>query len=201
MNDERARSVWAVLPVKAFARGKSRLGQVLTDPARTAFARELFDHVVSTIAAAPSIHGTIVITDDEQVAERARALSLEIVRDPPAAKLADVVDAGMRAALARGASAALVCMADLPRMTASDVESVVSALRMHPAVVVPDLHEAGTNVLGMAPPLAFPSCFGHRDSFQRHLARAAQNGFTPEVLRLHGLCFDVDGPEDLARIA
>jgi 2-phospho-L-lactate guanylyltransferase len=192
--------VWAVVPVKAFGRGKSRLGEVLTDPLRTAFARGLFEHVVGVLRAAPMIAGVLVVTDDDDVATRARELGLSVERDPAQAKLAQVVDAGMAAVRARGGSAALVCMADLPHLTVADVEQVVAALNDHAVVLAPDLHELGTNVLCVGPAGAFPSCFGQHDSFAQHLAKAHAHGLSTRVLSLRGLCFDVDGPADLAQL-
>jgi 2-phospho-L-lactate guanylyltransferase len=197
---DRARAVWAVLPVKAFARGKSRLGGVLSDPARSAFARGLFDHVTAMLSAAPRIAGIVVVTDDAEVRARAAERGLVVVADPEERTLAAVVDRGLCEVQSLGGSAALVCMADLPRLAPAEVEGVIDALLEHAVVVVPDLVEAGTNVLCIAPPQAFPSCFGRADSFVQHLARARQHGYAPFTLRLPGLSFDVDGPEDLQRL-
>jgi 2-phospho-L-lactate guanylyltransferase len=197
---DRARAVWAVLPVKAFARGKSRLGGVLSDPLRAAFARDLFDHVVSALSAVPRIRGIVVVTDDHEVGERARQQGLTVVADPEERTLAAVVDRGLDEVRRLGGSAALVCMADLPRLVSAEVEAVIDALGEHAVVVVPDLAEAGTNVLCTAPPLAFPSRFGRADSFVQHLAQARSHGHEPLTLRLPGLAFDVDGPEDLERL-
>jgi 2-phospho-L-lactate guanylyltransferase len=196
----RAGAVWAVLPVKAFARGKSRLGTVLSDPLRAAFARGLFDHVVATLREVPRLSGVVVVTADAEVRERARASGLTVVVDPAEPTLAAVVDRGLLEVRELGGSAALVCMADLPRLSVADVEAVIEALDEHAVVVVPDLAEAGTNVLCMAPPLAFASCFGRADSFAQHLARAQEHGIAARVLRRPGLSFDVDGPEDLERL-
>jgi 2-phospho-L-lactate guanylyltransferase len=197
---ERASAVWAVLPVKAFSRGKSRLGVVLSDPLRAAFARSLFDHVIAAMGAAPRLRGIVVVTDDDEVAAHARAKGLVVVPDPEERTLSAVVNRGLGEVRNLGGSAALVCMADLPRLAAAEIEAVIDALVEHAVVVVPDLVDAGTNVLCIAPPQAFPSCFGRADSFVRHLARAREHGYAPLTLRLPGLSFDVDGPEDLERL-
>lgn len=193
--------VWAVVPVKAFARGKSRLGGVLADATRTAFARGLFDHVATTLKAAPSVRKIVVVTSDSLVAERASHHGLHVVEDPPEPGLARVVDRGRAEAEARGAGATLVCMSDLPHLSVSEIEAVIEALREAAVVVVPDLADAGTNVLATAPAFAMPSCFGNPDSFVRHLGTAARHGLVARTLRLPGLCFDVDGPEDLERLS
>jgi 2-phospho-L-lactate guanylyltransferase len=193
---ERASAVWAVVPVKGFARGKSRLGSVLTDSSRAEFARELFAHVTGVLHGEPRITGVLVLTDDDTVAEAARGGGLAVLRDS-ADTLSEIVDGGLREVQSRGASAALVCMADLPRLRAADVVAIVDALTESEVVVVPDLEAAGTNALCMAPPTRMPSCFGHADSFQRHMRATAQAGAGLTVLRLRSVCFDVDGPEDL----
>ena len=201
MTHARAEAVWAVLPVKAFARGKSRLGGVLSDPVRTAFARGLFEHVAAVLKEAPRVRGVVVVSDDAEVRARAEALGFVTVTDPVATGLAAVVDHGVAEARARAASATFVCMADLPRLQVTEIEQVIDALAEHEVIVVPDLVEAGTNLLCTSPAGAFSSCFGRSDSFACHLARAREHGFAPLTLRLPGLCFDVDGPEDLERIA
>jgi 2-phospho-L-lactate guanylyltransferase len=201
MTASRTSAVWAIVPVKGFARGKSRLAEVLGDGLRGAFARSLFEHVVAVLAAVEHVAGILVITDDDEVASCARERVTAVLRDPPGASLGQVVDAALREAAARGASAALVCMADLPQLCAEDVRSVLALLELHEVVVVPDLEDAGTNVLCLSPPAAMPSCFGCGDSFRQHLHSAARHALRAAVSRAPGICFDVDEPDDLARIS
>jgi len=200
MTASRTSAVWAIVPVKGFARGKSRLGLVLGDGLRGAFARSLFEHVVEVLAAVERVAGILVITDDDEVASCARERGAAVLRDPPGAGLAQVVDAALREAAARGASAALVCMADLPQLSVDDVRGVLTLLELHEVVVAPDAAELGTNLLCLAPPAIMPSCFGRGDSFQQHLLSAQQRALSAAVSRAPGICFDVDEPDDLAHI-
>jgi 2-phospho-L-lactate guanylyltransferase (CobY/MobA/RfbA family) len=91
-------------------------------------------------------------------------------------------------------------MADLPQLSAADVQAVLALLELHEVVIVPDQEERGTNLLGLAPPAAMPSCFGTGDSFRRHLLGAEQRALRAAVSRMPGICFDVDEPDDLANI-
>ncbi len=194
-------AVWAVVPVKGFARGKSRLGSVLSDSARSAFARGLFEHVITTLLQAqPSIAGVIVVTEDDDVAATAEARGVTVLRDPEAGSLSGVVDAGLLHAHERGASAGFVCMADLPHLTVADITAVIAELAENDLVLTPDLLRAGTNVLCLAPASRMPSCFGRADSFVQHLNRAREAGLRVQVVERHGLCFDVDDPSDLEKI-
>ena len=43
-----ARSVWAVVPMKGLARGKSRLRASLSDDRREQLARDMFEHVLQS---------------------------------------------------------------------------------------------------------------------------------------------------------
>jgi 2-phospho-L-lactate guanylyltransferase len=192
--------LWAVLPAKGFGHAKSRLGEVLTDPVRAAFARGLFEHVLGTMRATTEIANVLVLTDDDEVEQLARARGARVLRDEPGGGLARIIDAGLAKVAELGAEAALVCMADLPHVSPEDLRAAAHGLLQHAVVVAPDAGEAGTNLLALKPATLFASCFGRADSFQRHLARAEEEGQQTVVLRVRGLCFDVDGPEDLEQL-
>ena len=46
---------WALIPVKGFDRGKSRLSDVLPPQERAALTRNLFEHVVRVLQESPSV--------------------------------------------------------------------------------------------------------------------------------------------------
>ncbi len=192
--------LWAVVPVKGFARAKTRLGEVLSDPVRAAFARGLLEHILAILQATPEIAQVLVLTEDDEVEALAHERGARVLRDPPGLGLASIVDGGLTKAAALGADSALVCMADLPRVSVEDFREVARRLEEYAVLVAPDAGEAGTNLLALRPATLFASCFGRVDSFQRHLARAREQGQRVLVLRSAGLCFDVDGPEDLEQL-
>jgi 2-phospho-L-lactate guanylyltransferase len=190
--------LWAVLPAKGFGRAKSRLGSVLSDPIRAAFARGLFEHVLATLQETPGLGGVLVLTDDEDVEALSQRHGSPALRDMPGTTgLAAIIDRGLAHVGAAGAGAALVCMADLPQLASADLLEVIEALRRHPVVIAPDTRGQGTNLLALCPPTRFATRFGRGDSFQQHLSEAQAQGAAVHVLRCQGLCFDVDGPEDL----
>jgi len=65
--------------------------------------------------------------------------------------------------------------------------------------LTPSKDGAGTNALLMHPPGVIRPVFG-RDSFQRHLALADQQGVSRRVIRTSGIGFDVDEPKDFRRL-
>jgi len=193
-------SVWALVPAKAFERGKSRLAPALDDAARAAFARSLFDHVLGTLSASGVVDGILVATDSPSVAAAARAHGAAVRNDAPGVTtLASVVDDGLADLAARGARTALVLMADLPRLGVDDVRVLVAAAATHDVVLVRADDERHTNALAL-PPGAMATAFGRADSFDAHLAAARAAGLRVAVVDNARVAFDVDGPDDHARM-
>ncbi len=194
-------SRWALIPVKDFERGKSRLSDVLPETERVELTRALFEHVVRVLGASPSIDSLAVVSDS--IAARAYAEeigSVGLCDAPGATGLADIVNAACKELEERGATSVLICMSDLPDLTIEDIESVCRELDAADVVLVPDLLHQGTNVIAVKPPRALPSCLGHDDSLARHLERARELGLDVSVQLRNGIGFDVDHPDDLAKL-
>ena len=190
---------WALVPVKAFGRGKSRLSTALSEAERAAFARRLLEHVLDTLTAS-RLDGILVATDSSEVSETARQRAARICWDPPdALNLATVVDRGLLELSAFGADSALVLMADLPAIEPDDVHAVLALLAEHDVVVVPAADGVHTNALALSPPTCLRTAFGRADSFQVHLAAARSANLRTAAFDHPRLAFDVDGPADLAR--
>ena len=193
-------STWALIPIKGFDRGKSRLSEVLSPEERERLARELFEHVVSVLREAPEVDEIAAVSDSEDAREHAERLGVLALSDPPGRPgLARVVDDALAELANRGATKAVVCMSDLPELTSEDIAGVVRSLTEVDVVLVPDRLGEGTNVIALAPPTVLPSCLGHEDSLPRHLARAQEMDLTVIVQLSSGIAFDVDTPVDLTR--
>jgi 2-phospho-L-lactate guanylyltransferase len=192
---------WAVVPAKSLQRGKSRLRGVLGEDERTAFARDLLVHVLGVLRACP-LAGVLVATDGDDVAELAQEHGASVRRDAGAGAggLAAVVDGALADVAARGAAAAVVLMADLPRVEPADVASLLVALGDHDIALVRDHLGDHTNALALAPPTAIATCFGRRDSFAAHCAAARAAGLRIALVDNARIAFDVDGPEEHARL-
>jgi 2-phospho-L-lactate/phosphoenolpyruvate guanylyltransferase len=196
-----ATGVWALVPAKDFERAKSRLRGALGDEASAEFARGLFRHVLATLSESQAVEGVLVATDSDAVAEEARRAGASVHRDAVgAATLAEVVDAGLDDLAARGARAALVLMADLPELRPHDLVAFVALGREHEMVIARAADGRHTNALLLAPPGAFPTAFGHTDSFRDHIASARARGLRVAVVENARISFDVDGPDDHARL-
>jgi 2-phospho-L-lactate guanylyltransferase len=190
------KSVWALVPVKDFARAKSRLKPRLGDEERSALARSLCEHVLSVLSECRELAGVLCVTDSAEVGALAETRGARVRLDPTDS-LGAAVHAGLMELRSRGAKAALVVMSDLPRLRACDVEAVLAKLAEADVVAVPDQQGEGTNALALAPPDAFLTRFGTHGSFSEHMARAATAGLRVSVHRSEAWAFDVDAPEDV----
>ncbi len=190
--------ITGIIPVKRFERGKSRLAGVLPDAERAELARSLFLHVLRVALASDGLDEILVATDGNEVAALAEAWGARVLRDPPAERLGDVVDAAIRH-VASSADAALVLMGDLPRLEVGDVDATLSLLHEADLVLAPDLRDLGTNALAMRTAKLLPTSFGHADSFRRH-RQASLTKTRVAVHRSLGLGFDVDTDRDFRQL-
>jgi 2-phospho-L-lactate guanylyltransferase len=97
-----------------------------------------------------------------------------------------------------GASTVLLVPIDVPTVTPADFSRLAAAARPG-LIVVPSSDGTGTNALVRTPPNCIESRFGP-GSFRAHIDQARSKGLDADVLRLPGLMFDIDTPEDVAEL-
>jgi 2-phospho-L-lactate/phosphoenolpyruvate guanylyltransferase len=189
------RPAWAIVPAKSLVQGKSRLSPLLDADQRSGFARKLLEHVLDVLGAC-GLDGILVATGGDDVASLAASRGAEVLRDRGEGSLADVVDRALEHVASRGASTALVLMADLPRITPADVNALLDALDGHDVALVPDHLGRHTNALALSPPTAMATSFGRDDSFAAHRASARAAGLRAVAVESERIAFDVDLPVD-----
>jgi 2-phospho-L-lactate/phosphoenolpyruvate guanylyltransferase len=190
---------WAIVPAKSLMRGKSRLRPILGDDERARFARDLLEHVLGVLETC-DLDGILVATDGDDVEELAVRHGACVRRDGGHGTLATVVNDALVDSCGRGALAAIVLMADLPRIKPNDVKDILAALVDHEVVIVRDHLGSHTNALALAPPTALATCFGRQDSFAAHCASARAADLRLRILENERIAFDVDVPDDHAQL-
>ena len=190
---------WAIVPAKSLMRGKSRLRPILADDERARFARDLLEHVLDVLATC-ELAGILVATDGDDVEELASRRGACVRRDGGHGPLAAVVNDALADSSRRGALAAIVLMADLPRIQPNDVDDLLAALVDHDIAIVRDHFGSHTNALALAPPTALATCFGRQDSFAAHCASARAAKLRLRILENERIAFDVDVPDDHAQL-
>lgn len=176
-----------VVPIKGFGAAKGRLAEVLDAPARAELARRMATQVLAAAAPLP----VFVVTDDDEVAEFARAAGADVVADPGGG-LNGAVHAGVDHVTAAGFDEVVVAHADLPR--AAGLAALTGA--GDACTLVPDRRDDGTNVLVVPTGVGFTFAYGP-GSFARHVREAERVGLAVRAVRDSRLGWDVDVPEDL----
>lgn len=193
-------SVFAVVPVKDLAEAKSRLSASLDLEERGALTLTLLESVLAALREAVHIERVGVVSPSRQaltLAEEAGATALL----QESRGLNEALEQGRMWALDEGASALLVVPADLPYLSASDVQMLLSTLDSTGCSVVisPDRPRAGTNALLLRPPDVLQFAFGP-GSFEVHLRAAVESGVEAEIRESAGVAFDLDTREDLCAL-
>ena len=182
---------WALLAVKPPHLGKTRLASVLSGEERERLIRTMLARVLNALDAAHEIDQVAVITPASALLPHG-----VIALDDPGSGLNNALEAGRRALIARGASEVLVLHADLPTLSASEIDRFVRKGRHTGIALAPDRHGHGTNAVFLAGDGDFSFRFGAA-SFNRHLAEARARALLPTVIHLPGFAMDIDEPADL----
>lgn len=196
----------AIVPVKALAEAKSRLATVLSADARRRLVLTMLADVLAALKATAAVTRMIVVTVDEEVAALARALGAEILVESQPTSLNGALRAGLHHGRGEGDARCLILPADVPLVTAGEiaellmVDASLAEERRARVAIAPSHDDAGTNALVLTDHDVMGPSFGV-DSFRRHLELATALRLNPRVVRLPGLGFDIDTPDDLRRLS
>ena len=191
---------WAIIPVKPFRAGKSRLAGLLGADDRAALNRRLFGRVITATLGVFKSDRVVVVTSDALLLALMRGQGLHAL-DDQGGGLNAALSLAARYATERGARAIAVLPSDLPDVTVDDVKAIITALgRAQICAIAPDEQEEGTNALALAPPEPEFFQFGP-NSFQAHIEAAKERGMSVRILRRPGLAHDLDTPEEYRRYA
>jgi 2-phospho-L-lactate guanylyltransferase len=190
--------IFAILPVKSPQNAKQRLTGFLAVEQRETLARLLFRQTLATLCQAQGIDRVVVATCDSEIADHARQSGALVFEEDEQVSHSVSADAACLRAMEMGASTVLLVPIDVPTVTPADFTQLAASARPG-LIVVPSSDGTGTNALVRTPPNCIESRFGP-GSFRAHLEQALSKGLPADVLRLPGLMFDIDTPEDVAEL-
>jgi 2-phospho-L-lactate guanylyltransferase len=191
--------IFAILPVKSPQNAKQRLTGFLAVEQRETLARILYRQTLAALCQAEGIDRVVVATSDVEVAEYAHRSGAIVFEENEQVSHSVSADAACLRAMEMGASTALLVPIDVPMVTPADFTQLAAAASRPGLIVVPSSDGTGTNALVRTPPDCIQSRFGP-GSFRAHLDQALSKGVPADVLRLPGLMFDIDTPEDVAEL-
>lgn len=191
---------YILLPVKDLRIAKQRLAAVMSQEARTHLALAMMEHTFNVVSCVKSIDGVAVVSNYSPAIDLAKHYSFEVINESEQISESASVDYGSTVLGSRGVTAVLRLPIDLPLVTASDIEEVLSRDREgRLVVIVPSRDGTGTNAILRRPPTLFRSHFG-TGSLAKHLKEAEVAGATVELLQNERIALDIDEPDDLSEL-
>jgi 2-phospho-L-lactate/phosphoenolpyruvate guanylyltransferase len=190
---------WAVVPVKAFAQAKHRLAPRLGPHERADLARTMAADVLDALGACRRLERVVVVTADPQAAALATQHGAAVLEERPAEGLSGVLEHAWAALGAQGARTLLFLPADVPLVTAAEIDALVDS-HAGGLTLVRATRDGGTNALLCAAGAGRAFRFG-AGSCERHAALAAGRGEPVRLAECAGVARDIDTPEDLDGLA
>ena len=185
-----------LVPIKNLDGAKQRLSPVLELEERRALAAAMMEDVLEALASWGARPPVAVVTSDSHATALARHYSFDVIADSDTRSETDAIEHATREAMERGWTSTLVIPADIPLITADEVQTIVASAPAEGTVLVPAADGRGTNAVLRSPASLFPLRFGN-DSFLPHRRAAVDTGRPVVILELPGIALDVDRPDDL----
>ena len=153
----------------------------------------MYRDVLAAALACPNIDSVAVVTRDTDALAVAAEAGAEGLPEPGG--LNEALTSAAEKMTQRGATELVVLASDLPLANADEIAAVVEA---EAEVAIVPAADGGTNALAL-PAGAIAFQFGP-ESANKHLASARKAGLHSMRLDLPALAFDIDSPDDLARL-
>lgn len=190
-------SLWAIIPVKPFRRGKTRLAGVLSEDEREILNLSLLGHTLQVVKQVNGIEQILVVSSDTAVLALAREQGARTVMEDGNPGLNMALHRATMVAQMYSAQGVLILSSDLPLLSKEDVTRIID-LSLEPPVVViaPDRRNEGTNALLIRPTGLISYQFGD-NSFFKHCNQAEKYHLPLKIVSSETLGLDLDYPEDL----
>ncbi len=190
-------SVYAVVPVKNLAASKCRLSEVFTPQERKLLTLAMLEDVLNAIQMSIA-DKILVVAEDLEVQQKAEKFAASYLSASQAG-LNTTIEEATSWCMRKSAASVLVLPADIPLVTAKEIDCVIELGSGGPAVVLSPSQNWGTNALYQNPPRLISACFGP-GSFLKHIQEAYSRGVS---VRLHfsaGIAIDIDSAQDLTKL-
>jgi 2-phospho-L-lactate guanylyltransferase len=188
--------LWSIVPVKPSRRAIALLSDILSSEEREQLFYGMLKNTLKALNSAPEIGKVLVVSSDMSALALARDYHARTLLEDKQTELNTALTRATTLAKAYAASGILIMAADMPFITAKDIQSFLAHSSQAPEVMIaPDRHGAGTNCLFMRPAGLIPYAYG-ANSFQHHLDHAKQAGASVEIYRSPAFEFDMDTPAD-----
>ena len=153
--------IWAVVPVKNFNAAKTRLAGVLQATERNQLSRVMLDDVLDALSGSSRLAGVVVVTADSDVADAALETGARVFRETATRGPAKAVAGAARQLARDGRVGIFGIMADVPLVTADEIDRMLALHADSPAVTLAASRDGtGTNAVVCTPPDVIQPSFG-----------------------------------------
>ncbi|MSQ97738.1 MAG: 2-phospho-L-lactate guanylyltransferase [Xanthomonadales bacterium] len=197
-----AKSLWALVPVKALTMAKQRLQQYF-GPKREDFAFAMLKDVLDALVASKAVSGIAIVTADPRVAELALQRGLLLVQEHGNCDMNAAIALGVEAIRQNGGRRLVIIHSDIPLVTGTELDRLAGIFLARAVScagemigISPSADRGGTNCLFLDAGQPFEFCYGP-DSFALHCASAGSRHADVVLLESLTVGMDVDEPGDL----
>lgn len=193
--------VFAIVPVKNFESGKSRLASLLTVEERVKLSELFLDYTLNTLTNTSAISNVVVVSSDKRAEGIAKIHNVKFLQEKKnqgvnaAVALADVYISEY------AVDATIVIPQDLPLLLPEDIERICTSAQEHEKclVICPSLRFDGSNALLRRPPLLISTNYDN-DSYNVHIKKAKASDAIIKIIKTKRIMTDIDTVEDVINL-
>jgi 2-phospho-L-lactate/phosphoenolpyruvate guanylyltransferase len=193
--------VFAIVPVKNFESGKSRLASLLTVEERVKLSELFLDYTLNTLTNTSAISNVVVVSSDKRAEGIAKIHNVKFLQEKKnqgvnaAVALADVYISEY------AVDATIVIPQDLPLLLPEDIERICTSAQEHEKclVICPSLRFDGSNALLRRPPLLISTHYDN-DSYNVHIKKAKASDAIIKIIKTKRIMTDIDTVEDVINL-
>lgn len=193
--------VFAIVPVKNFESGKSRLASLLTVEERVKLSELFLDYTLNTLTNTSAISNVVVVSSDKRAEGIAKIHNVKFLQEKKnqgvnaAVALADVYISEY------AVDATIVIPQDLPLLLPEDIERICTSAQEHEKclVICPSLRFDGSNALLRRPPLLITTNYDN-DSYNVHIKKAKASDAIIKIIKTKRIMTDIDTVEDVINL-
>ncbi len=193
--------VFAIVPVKNFESGKSRLASLLTVEERVKLSELFLDYTLNTLTNTSVISNVVVVSSDKRAEGIAKIHNAKFLQEKKnqgvnaAVSLADVYISDY------AVDATIVIPQDLPLLLPEDIERICTSAQEHEKclVICPSLRFDGSNALLRRPPLLISTNYDN-DSYNVHIKKAKASDAIIKIIKTERIMTDIDTVEDVINL-
>lgn len=187
--------VAAVIPVKTFARAKSRLG--LSPEKTEILCRIMLESVLEASTTCDLISKTVIVSKDEAALSLAKKFGAIEIHDGSESGVNQAVLLAEKYLMENGFDASVVLPQDIPLIRPEDISALLSFQKSERSViVVPSRKFDGTNALLRSPVNVMETHYDE-DSYKIHLTTGKTRNIPTSFALISRLMWDIDDISDL----